>query len=321
VIPENANSGGDDERSPCRVKAMAYTVKQVSRMSGVSVRTLHFYDETGLLKPAFYGANGYRFYEEPQLLSLQQILFYRELGFELKQIERILGRADFEKVAALQSHRKVLQKNLARTRTLIETIDETIKHLKGTKKMKSEEMFLGFSVAAGKDRLGEHIELSGEPHDCKVSAQDTNGAMCVFEFSGGGGGPRHLHHDQDEWIYVIDGEFKFEVGDKRFRVGAGESVFIPRKVPHVWTCVSGKPARVLGLDCHSGKMINVYQPAGKMEEFFRELGKYNGKPYVHEALSIDELRRLFHDHGMDLLGPPLLGEWKVEDDGRIIQIA
>ncbi len=80
---------------------MAYTVKQLAAMSGVSVRTLHFYDETGLLKPAYHRANGYRFYEEAQLLTLQQILFYRELGFELKQIKRILGRADFEKVAAL----------------------------------------------------------------------------------------------------------------------------------------------------------------------------------------------------------------------------
>src|ERR1700694_846577 len=133
---------------------MAYTVKQVAAMSGVSVRTIHFYDETGLLKPAFHGAHGYRFYEEPQLLTLQQILFYRELGFELKQIKQILGRADFEKIAALQSHRKVLQKNLTRTRTLIETIDKTIKHLKGTKKMKSEEMFLGFSVAARQARFG-----------------------------------------------------------------------------------------------------------------------------------------------------------------------
>jgi len=115
---------------------MAYTVKQVARMSGVSVRTLHFYDEVGLLKPAYVGANGYRFYEEPQLLTLQQILFYRELGFELKQIKRILGRADFEKIAALQSHRKVLRKNLARTQTLIRTIDKTIEHLKGKKKMK-----------------------------------------------------------------------------------------------------------------------------------------------------------------------------------------
>ena len=103
---------------------MAYTVKQVAAMSGVSVRTLHFYDETGLLKPAYQRANGYRFYEEPQLLTLQQILFYRELGFELKQIKRILGRADFEKVAALQSHRKVLQRNLARTRTLIYNWDQ-----------------------------------------------------------------------------------------------------------------------------------------------------------------------------------------------------
>jgi DNA-binding transcriptional MerR regulator len=144
---------------------MAYTVKQVAAMSGVSVRTLHFYDETGLLKPAYHGANGYRFYEEPQLLTLQQILFYRELGFELKQIEQILNRADFEKVAALQSHREVLEKNLARARTLIETIDKTIEHLKGTKKMKDEEMFLGFSVAAGKDRFGEPIQVGGEPND------------------------------------------------------------------------------------------------------------------------------------------------------------
>src|SRR5207302_492428 len=107
---------------------MAYTVKQVAAMSGVSVRALHFYDETGLLAPAYHGANGYRFYEEPQLLTLQQILFYRELGFELKQIKQILGRTDFEKVAALRSHRKVLQEKLAQTGRLIETIDKTVEH-------------------------------------------------------------------------------------------------------------------------------------------------------------------------------------------------
>src|ERR1051325_6664330 len=104
---------------------MAYTVKKVAAMSGVSVRALHFYDETGLLKPAYQKSNGYRFYEEPQLLTLQQILFYRELGFELKQIKRILGQPDFERVAALQSHRMVLEESLTRMRTLIETIDKT----------------------------------------------------------------------------------------------------------------------------------------------------------------------------------------------------
>src|SRR5215475_4156042 len=124
---------------------MDYTVKKLAGIAGVSVLTINFYDEVGVLKPAYLGANGYRFYEEPQLLTLQQILFYRELGFELKQIKRILGRPGFDRIAALESHRKVLRKNLARTRQLIATIDHTIEHLKGTKKMKSQEMFEGFS--------------------------------------------------------------------------------------------------------------------------------------------------------------------------------
>src|SRR5690349_24497171 len=98
---------------------MPYTVKQVARLSGVSVRTLHFYDETGLLHPAYVGPSGYRFYEEPQLLMLQQILFYRERGFELKQIRQIIDQPDFEKIAALESHRQTLQQTLARPHQLI----------------------------------------------------------------------------------------------------------------------------------------------------------------------------------------------------------
>lgn len=278
---------------------MAYTVKQVSAMSGVSVRTLHFYDETGLLKPAHYGANGYRFYEEPQLLTLQQILFYRELGFELKQIKRILGGADFEIVAALQSHRKVLQKNLSRTRTLIETIDKTIRHLKGTKKMKSEEMFAGFSVGAGKDRFNKQVKLGDDAVDCKVSAQDTGGGLCIFEFTGGW--PRHLHHDQDEWIYIIEGEFVFEVGEEKFRVGPGESVFIPRNVAHVYSPANG-----------SGRYINLYQPAGVMEEFFRATSKATNLPTRDDVLQenytddhVKAIKQLFENYGMEILGPPL----------------
>src|SRR5580693_2515487 len=102
-----------DQGGLCGEKTMAYTVKKVAGISGVSVRTLHFYDEVGLLKPAYHGANGYRFYEEAQLLTLQQILFYRELGFELKKIKAILRQSDFDKVAALESHRKILRQNVA----------------------------------------------------------------------------------------------------------------------------------------------------------------------------------------------------------------
>jgi DNA-binding transcriptional MerR regulator len=72
---------------------MAYTVKKLAKISGISIRTLRFYDEIGLLKPAYYGENNYRYYEEEQVLILQQILFYRELGFPLKDIHRIIRGA------------------------------------------------------------------------------------------------------------------------------------------------------------------------------------------------------------------------------------
>ena len=273
---------------------MAYTVKQVAALSGVTVRTLHFYDESGLLKPAYTRANGYRFYEEPQLLTLQQILFYRELGFELRQIRELLGRPDFQRVDALRSHRAALEARLSRTRRLLGTIDDTIDHLEGKKPMKGEQIFAGFTVAAGDDRFGERVQLGGEPNDCKVAAADTGGAMSVFEFRGRGGWPHHSHDAQDEWLYVVDGEIACEVGDKRLRLGRGESVFVPRTVKHAWASRGDVPATVL----------EVYQPAGRLEQFFREVGRFTDPP-IHEALSIDEMKKLFDAHGMRLLGPGL----------------
>lgn len=146
---------------------MAYTVTKLAQLSGISIRTLHWYDEMGLLKPAYHGSNGYRYYEEEQLLSLQQILFFRELGFELKQIQKILKRGDFDKIVALSSHRQVLQNNLERTQKLIKTIDNTIKHLKGKRTMKEYEMFDGFDKKKQKeyeklliDRFGEKVKQS-----------------------------------------------------------------------------------------------------------------------------------------------------------------
>lgn len=273
---------------------MAYTVKQVAELSSVSVRTLHFYDESGLLKPAWTGANGYRFYEEPQLLTLQQILFYRELGLPLRQIRQLLGRPDFQRVDALRSHRKALEERLARTRRLLETIDHTIDHLEGRKPMNGEQIFAGFTVAAGDDRFGERVRLGGEPNDCKVSAADTGGRMSVFEFRGRNGWPRHSHHEQDEWLYVVDGTIACEVGDRRLRLQRGESVFVPRTVAHAWASRGEGPATVL----------EVYQPAGRLEQFFREVGRFTDPP-IHEALSVDEMKRLFDAHGMRLLGPGL----------------
>jgi DNA-binding transcriptional MerR regulator len=281
---------------------MAYTVRKVAAMSGVSVRTLHFYDEVGLLEPAYIGTNGYRYYEQEQLLRLQQVLFYRELGFELKRVKQILGRPGFKVVAALRAHRKVLEKEAGRTRTLIGTIDKTIAHLKGAKAMKEKDMFAGFSVAKGEDRFGEPVRIDETAFDCKVSGKDTGGGMCVFEVVGGW--PKHAHREQDEWLYVVEGELVLEIDGKRSRAKAGESVFIPRNVPHVWTYAGG-PARVL----------NVYHPAGRMEEFFRTVGQFEDLPTKEQVVTntfpqdkLPSLKRFFAEHGMDLLGPPLILE-------------
>src|SRR5579872_2335915 len=301
------NSGTDQQWS-LPEKTMSYTVKQVAAISGVSVRTLHFYDETGLLKPAHHGENGYRYYEEPQLLRLQQILFYRELGFGLKQIKKVLGRSEFENVSALQAHREVIEENLSRTRALLNTIDYTLNHLNADKTMRSEEMFKGFTVAAAKARFDERIQLGGEPNDCKVSLRDTHGAMSVFEFTGSSSGPRHLHREQDEWIYVVVGELEIELDGERRHLSPGESVFIPRNVKHAWAAAGDNPARI----------IDIYQPAGKIEDFFRQVGSYGPEQPIHGAMPLDQLERLFEDHGMDLVGPPLVGAWKVED-GHIVQ--
>ncbi|MBM3197573.1 MAG: MerR family transcriptional regulator [Chlamydiae bacterium] len=122
------------------------TVKKLSELSGVTIRTLHFYGEIGLLEPAYHGSNGYRYYEEKELLQLQQILFFKELGFSLKQIQKVLGRDDFDQLSALYTHRKSLTREWEKIGVLLKTIDKTIKHMKGKKKMKDKEIFDGFNA-------------------------------------------------------------------------------------------------------------------------------------------------------------------------------
>lgn len=154
---------------------MTYKVKQLAKLSGVSIRTLRFYDEIGLLKPAYYGDNSYRYYEEEQLLILQQILFFRELGFSLADIQRIINSSDFDKVESLNSHRQVLEKNLDRTKILLKTIDKTISHLRGKIKMSNEELFVGFDPEKQQEyktylvnRLGDKVKDSMNASEQKM---------------------------------------------------------------------------------------------------------------------------------------------------------
>jgi DNA-binding transcriptional MerR regulator len=141
---------------------MMYTVKQLSTLAGVSVRTLHYYDEIGLLKPSSVGKNGYRYYTDEALFRLQQILFYRELDLDLLQIKAILDGQDFDPVTALQSHRHRLQAKIDRLQTLIHTVDTTILHLVGEVNMSKKKIFEGFSEEKQKQYEQEALKQWGE---------------------------------------------------------------------------------------------------------------------------------------------------------------
>lgn len=126
---------------------MGYTVKQLAEIAGVSVRTLHYYDEIGLLAPSAVQENGYRAYGDEAVLRLQQILFFRELDFSLNEIRDMLDRPGFDLAAALQLQRQALQNRIRRLTGLIGTIDNTVRHLKGEISMGAEELFAGFDEA------------------------------------------------------------------------------------------------------------------------------------------------------------------------------
>jgi mannose-6-phosphate isomerase-like protein (cupin superfamily) len=151
----------------------------------------------------------------------------------------------------------------------------------------------GFLVPAGKDRFNNNdLKIWGLiPLATKLSAEDTGGALFVFEHRNmaKGGPPRHVHHNQDEWFYVVQGEFAVEVGENKYRLKPGDSMFAPRAVPHAWAHISDGP----------GTMLTIASPAGTFETFMRDTT-------THQALPTQaEIAKAFASHDMTVVGPPL----------------
>ena len=119
-------------------------VKEVSQLTGVSVRTLHHYDDIGLLTPDCTTEAGYRLYSDDNLATLQQILFFRELGFSLKKIKELLTSPAFSRQEAFEMQRKMLLEKRKQLDSMINTIEKTIQHGKGELVMTNEEKFKGF---------------------------------------------------------------------------------------------------------------------------------------------------------------------------------
>jgi mannose-6-phosphate isomerase-like protein (cupin superfamily) len=144
-------------------------------------------------------------------------------------------------------------------------------------------------LRTGEDRFAKTRTLGFSLTTYKVSTQDSGGGLFVMEHKNQkkGGPPLHLHHDVDEWFYVIEGDYIMRVGTEQYPVKAGDSVFGPREIPHTWSFVGNTP----------GKMLFSYAPAGKMEAFFDERDRRGGA-----AATNAELLRAY---GMEMLGPPL----------------
>ena len=125
---------------------MTYTINEIAKMAGVSTRTLRYYDQIKLLEPAGIAKNGYRYYDRGNLLTLQQILFFRELEIPLKEIQRIMSQPNFNLAEALAHHREALRQRQNRTERLIHTIDQTLCAINRKEKntMTDKDYFAGF---------------------------------------------------------------------------------------------------------------------------------------------------------------------------------
>jgi quercetin dioxygenase-like cupin family protein len=152
----------------------------------------------------------------------------------------------------------------------------------------------GFKVSAGEARFGRHFEMKGvtlNVLDMKISPKDTDGDLVVFEqngFTQNGGPPLHIHLYQDEYFYIVEGEYLFQVGNDQYLMNAGDTIFLPRKVQHAFAQLTEK-----------GKVIVSYMPAGKMEDFFRTTDAWTTPP------TKAEIEKVFEYHDMKVVGPGL----------------
>jgi mannose-6-phosphate isomerase-like protein (cupin superfamily) len=161
-------------------------------------------------------------------------------------------------------------------------------------KVEAERAGRGFRVGATKDRYDEELLIMGGRFDLKVGARDTGGDLCIYDTirESKGGPALHLHHLQDEWFYVIRGEFIAQVGDETVGLHPGDSAFAPRRIPHAFAKIGEE----------EGQLLILFQPAGNMEDFFEKMAKQGREMASDQGPAV---KQVWAEHGMELVGPPL----------------
>lgn len=137
---------------------MYYKVKEVAKLAGVSVRTLHHYDEIGLLKPSEVGDNGYRRYSEEDLERLQQVLFFREMELPLQEVRLILDDPAYDRQQMLRFHKELLLKKKHRLEQIIQSVEQTLQSIEGGYSMSKQDMFEPFDMK----EIEEHQQKYGK---------------------------------------------------------------------------------------------------------------------------------------------------------------
>lgn len=149
-----------------------------------------------------------------------------------------------------------------------------------------------FIVRSGNNRSGKTMMkfMGVHPNDVVISRKDTEGALSVFLFTGFGnaGTPLHVHFKQDEFFYVIEGKYRFVCGEMKSELNVGDTIFLPRNIPHQWLQLS-----------ENGKLLYAVNPAGTLEDMFKELDELKTPP------SEESLTKILSKHGQKLLGPAL----------------
>ncbi len=159
---------------------MTHTVKSVADLAGVSIRALHHYDRIGLLRPASVSRAGYRLYTDEDLERLQQVLFFRELGFSLRDIKDIIDRPDFDRKQALITHKALLQEKQQRLQRLIASVDRSIDALERGVAMEKDTMFDGFDAS----KMEEYREEARAKYGKEIVDESYR---------------RVAHHTKDDW--------------------------------------------------------------------------------------------------------------------------
>ncbi|MGY3189596.1 MerR family transcriptional regulator [Lysinibacillus sp. TE18511] len=247
---------------------MEYTIQELAQLSGVSTRTLRYYDEIGLLKPARTNEAGYRFYGQFEVDMLQQILFYRALDMKLATIQEIIQAPDFQHTEALKTHSTALLQRKEQLEKILQTVEKTIQSIEEEQPMTNEEKFNGF-----KDKLIEENEKQyGQEIRSKYGNKTVDASNAKF---------RNMTEEQYEAMQQLEQQLfdrlkeAMEIGDTKNDVAMEVAELHKRWLSFSWSQYSK--------EAHAG-IAQMYIADERFTAYYDERVSPGATTFLHDAI-------------------------------------